>query len=42
MNKVVLSGRLTKDVEFRATPDGITISNFTFLIVQNNILSYQS
>lgn len=32
MNKVVLSGRLTKDVEFRATPDGITISNFTIAV----------
>ena len=32
MNKVVLSGRLTKDVEFRATPDGTTISSFTVAV----------
>ena len=32
MNKVVLSGRLTKDVEFRATQDGTTISSFTVAV----------
>ena len=32
MNKAVLSGRLTKDVEFRTTPDGTTISSFTVAV----------
>ena len=32
MNKVVLSGRLTKDVEFRTTPDGTNISSFSIAV----------
>ena len=32
MNKVILNGRLTKEVEFRATPDGTSISSFTIAV----------
>ncbi|HIW39045.1 MAG TPA: single-stranded DNA-binding protein [Candidatus Jeotgalicoccus stercoravium] len=32
INRVVLVGRLTKDPEFRTTPSGISIANFTLAI----------
>ncbi|MBU7218397.1 single-stranded DNA-binding protein, partial [Staphylococcus gallinarum] len=32
INRVVLVGRLTKDPEFRTTPSGITIANFTLAV----------
>lgn len=32
MNKVILQGRLTKDVELRYTPNGTPIANFTIAV----------
>ncbi|GEQ05550.1 single-stranded DNA-binding protein [Staphylococcus gallinarum] len=32
INRVVLVGRLTKDPEFRTTPSGISIANFTLAV----------
>lgn len=32
INRVVLVGRLTKDPEFRTTPSGVNIANFTLAI----------
>lgn len=35
INRVVLVGRLTKDPEFRTTPNGVSIANFTLAINRN-------
>jgi single-strand DNA-binding protein len=35
LNKVVLIGRITKDIELRYTPNGVATANF-FLAVQRN------
>lgn len=35
INRVVLVGRLTKDPEFRTTPSGVSIANFTLAINRN-------
>lgn len=32
INRVVLVGRLTKDPEFRTTPSGVSIANFTLAV----------
>ncbi len=32
MNKVILMGRLTKDVEFRQTPTGVNLARFTIAV----------
>lgn len=32
MNKVILMGRLTKDVEMRQTPNGIAVARFTIAV----------
>ncbi len=32
MNKVILMGRLTKDVEIRQTPQGVTVANFSIAV----------
>lgn len=32
INRVVLVGRLTKDPEFRTTPNGVSIANFTIAV----------
>ena len=32
INRVILVGRLTKDPEFRTTPSGISIANFTLAV----------
>lgn len=32
INRVVLVGRLTKDPEFRATPSGVNVANFTLAV----------
>ena len=32
MNKVILMGRLTKDVEMRQTPNGISVARFTIAV----------
>ena len=32
MNKVILMGRLTKDVEMRQTPNGISVARFTLAV----------
>lgn len=32
MNRVVLVGRLTKDVELRYTPQGVAVANFTLAV----------
>lgn len=32
MNKVVLLGRLTKDVELKQTPNGVSVVNFTIAV----------
>lgn len=32
MNKVILMGRLTKDVELRQTPQGVAVANFTIAV----------
>lgn len=32
MNKVILMGRLTKDVEMRQTPTGVSVARFTIAI----------
>lgn len=35
INRVVLVGRLTKDPEFRTTPSGVSIANFTLAVNRN-------
>lgn len=35
INRVVLVGRLTKDPEYRTTPSGVDIANFTLAINRN-------
>ena len=35
INRVVLVGRLTKDPEFRTTPSGVEVANFTLAINRN-------
>lgn len=35
INRVVLVGRLTKNPEFRTTPSGVSIANFTLAINRN-------
>lgn len=32
LNRVVLVGRLTKDPEFRTTPNGVSVANFTLAV----------
>ena len=32
MNKVILMGRLTKDVEMRQTPNGVSVARFTLAV----------
>ena len=32
INRVVLTGRLTKDVELRATPSGANVASFTIAV----------
>ena len=32
MNKAILMGRLTKDVEMRQTPNGVTVTRFTIAV----------
>ena len=32
MNKVILMGRLTKDVEMRQTPNGVSVARFTIAV----------
>ena len=32
MNKAILMGRLTKDVEMRQTPNGVTVARFTLAV----------
>ena len=32
INRVVLTGRLTKDVELRATPSGASVASFTIAV----------
>ena len=32
MNRVILIGNLTKDVEVRSTPSGVTVANFTIAV----------
>lgn len=34
INRVVLVGRLTKDPEFRTTPSGANIANFTLAVIE--------
>ena len=34
MNKVILMGRLTKDVEMRQTPNGVSVARFTIAVNQ--------
>lgn len=35
INRVVLVGRLTKDPEFRTTPSGVDVANFTLAVNRN-------
>lgn len=35
INRVILVGRLTKDPEFRTTPSGIDVANFTLAVNRN-------
>ncbi|WP_147641493.1 single-stranded DNA-binding protein [Staphylococcus nepalensis] len=35
INRVVLVGRLTKDPEFRTTPSGVNVANFTLAVNRN-------
>ncbi|NCA39074.1 single-stranded DNA-binding protein [Streptococcus equi] len=35
INRVILVGRLTKDPEYRTTPNGIDIANFTLAVNRN-------
>lgn len=35
INRVVLVGRLTKDPEYRTTPNGIDVANFTLAVNRN-------
>lgn len=35
MNRVVLVGRLTKDVDLRYTPNGVAVANFTLAVNRN-------
>ena len=35
INRVVLVGRLTKDPEFRTTPSGVDVANFTIAVNRN-------
>lgn len=35
INRVILVGRLTKDPEFRTTPNGVDIANFTLAVNRN-------
>lgn len=35
MNKIILSGRLTKDVEVRSTPNNVSVANGTIAVGRN-------
>ncbi|PTI80941.1 single-stranded DNA-binding protein [Staphylococcus xylosus] len=35
INRVILVGRLTKDPEFRTTPSGVDVANFTLAVNRN-------
>lgn len=35
LNRVVMVGRLTKDPEFRTTPSGVDVANFTLAVNRN-------
>lgn len=35
INRIVLVGRLTKDPEFRTTPSGVDVANFTLAVNRN-------
>ena len=35
INRVILVGRLTKDPEYRTTPNGIDVANFTLAVNRN-------
>ncbi|MCE4976583.1 single-stranded DNA-binding protein, partial [Staphylococcus hominis] len=35
INRVILVGRLTKDPEYRQTPNGIDVANFTLAVNRN-------
>ena len=34
MNKVILMGRLTKDVEMRQTPNGVSLARFSIAVTR--------